>query len=119
MISEAEINKYGGTPDWFEKIDTVVFEKLASIGYQPKQIAAYFDIPLAEFLLYFNIPASPLQYHYKRGQLIQSAKEGMTMAADAASGQNAAQAARFDKLRHENTLHSSIDEIFFTDIKDV
>lgn len=119
MNSDVIKNPCDDNPDWMSDIDIEEYEKLASIGYAPKQIALYYNIPLPEFMYQFNMPFSKLAYHYKRGKLLQAAKEGMTMAADSASGQNAAQAARFDKLRQKNMISSAIDEIFFTDIQEV
>lgn len=104
-------------PEWMKRIDVDVYERLAGIGYQPKQIAMYFKIPYMEFLAWFNLPFSPLTYHFKRGQLLQAAKEGMTMAADAASGQNATQAQRWDKARKSRSLSTAIDELFFTELE--
>lgn len=103
-------------PEWLKHIDVDEFERLAGIGYQPKQIALYYKVPYMEFMAWFNFPFSPLAYHFKRGQLLQAAKEGMTMAADAASGQNATQAQRWDKARKSQSLSTAIDEIFFTEL---
>lgn len=104
-------------PDWLSRIDVEEFERLAGIGYQPKQIALYYKIPYWEFLTWFNFPFSPLAYHFKRGQLLQAAKEGMTMAADAASGQNATQAQRWDKAKKSRSLSTAIDEICFPELE--
>ena len=101
----------GPMPDWISRIDVEEYERLAGIGYQPKQIAMYYRIPYWEFLSWFNFPFSPLAYHFKRGQLLQSAKEGMTMAADAISGTNATQAQRWDKQRKSRSLSPALDEI--------
>lgn len=108
--------RVGTVPEWMGKIDVAEYEKLAGIGYQPKSIALYYKIPYAEFLMWFNMPFSPLAYHFKRGKLLQEAKEGMTMAADAASGQNATQALRWDKVRKSRSLSTNIDEICFPEM---
>lgn len=107
----------GPMPDWISRIDVEEYERLAGIGYQPKQIAMYYRIPYWEFLAWFNFPFSPLAYHFKRGQLLQSAKEGMTMAADAISGTNATQAQRWDKQRKSRSLSTAIDEICFPELE--
>jgi len=119
MKDNNEITKWNNDhrPGWYSKIDIIKLESLAAIGYQPKQIAMYFEIPAIEFLYYFNLPASPLQYHYKRGILLQQSTEGESLAQQAVSGKNIAQAQRFDKLRDQNILSSSIDQIFFPDIE--
>lgn len=110
-------NPQAGTiPEWMSRIDVDEYERLAGIGYQPKQIAMYYKIPYSEFLMWFSMPFSPLAYHFKRGQLLQSAKEGMTMAADAASGQNSTQALRWDKIRKSRSLSTNIDEICFPEM---
>ena len=115
----AEITKWNedDKPEWFDRIDIVMLEKMAASGYQPKQIAMFFEIPSIEFLYYFNLPDSPLQYHYKRGILGQQVMEGFSMSKDAISGINNSQALRFDRLRDQNKLSSSIDQIFFPDIE--
>lgn len=107
----------GPMPDWISRIDVEEYERLAGIGYQPKQIAMYYRIPYWEFIAWFNFPFSPLAYHFKRGQLLQSAKEGMTMAADAISGTNATQAQRWDKQRKSRSLSTAIDEICFPELE--
>jgi len=104
-------------PEWLKRIDVDEYERLAGIGYQPKQIALYYKIPYMEFLAWFHFPFSPLAYHFNRGKLLQAAKEGMTMAADAASGQNATQAQRWDKARKSRSLSTAIDELFFTELE--
>lgn len=103
-------------PDWFDIIDIEKLELLSAIGWQPKQIAMYFDIPLAEFMYWFSLPGSKLKYHFERGGLLQAAKEGITMAADAASGKNITQAQRFDKKRKQDALDNAINQIFYPDI---
>jgi hypothetical protein len=108
--------RVGTVPEWMSRIDVDEYERLAGIGYQPKQIALYYKIPYAEFLMWFNMPFSPLNYHFKRGQLLQAAKEGMTMAADAASGSNATKAQRWDKMRKSRSLSTNIDEICFPEM---
>ena len=107
----------GPMPDWISRIDVEEYERLAGIGYQTKQIAMYYRIPYWEFLAWFNFPFSPLAYHFARGQLLQSAKEGMTMAADAISGTNATQAQRWDKQRKSRSLSTAIDEICFPELE--
>ena len=113
---QRENPRAGTIPEWMSKIDVKEYEKLAGIGYQPKQIALFYKIPYAEFLMWFSMPFSPLAYHFNRGKLIQDAKEGMTMAADAASGQNATQALRWDKIRKSRSLATNIDEICFPEM---
>lgn len=109
--------KESQVPEWLKRIDVDEFERLAGIGYQPKYIAMYYKVPYWEFMQWFNFPYSPLAYHFKRGQLLQAAKEGMTMAADAASGQNATQAQRWDKAKKSRSLSTAIDEICFPELQ--
>lgn len=108
----------GDIPEWWNVIKTRIeeYEKLAAIGYLPKKIAMYFGVSPIEFLDFFNQPYSPAKYHYDRGKLMQEAKEGMTMAADAASGKNAAQAMRWDKHKKAIGIASAIEEICFSDL---
>lgn len=108
--------KINAVPEWFNKIDVDEYERLAGIGFTPKQIALFYKIPFGEFKTWFFLPFSPLAYHYKRGQLKQSAKEGMTMAADAASGQNTTQALRWDRTRKSRSLATNIEEICFPEM---
>ena len=49
-------------------------EQLAAINYSVKQIAMYLDIDLNEFQKAFNVPDSPIRYHYERGRLITQAE---------------------------------------------
>ena len=106
----------GDIPEWWAAIKSRIeeYEKLAAIGYLPKKIAMYFGVSPFEFLDFFNKPYSPAKYHYDRGKLMQEAKEGMTMAADAASGKNAAQAMRWDKHKKAIGIASAIEEICFS-----
>lgn len=117
MISESEITKWKEKPDWFDKINFEEYEKLAAIGYSPKQIAMYYQIKYIDFEWYFNLVGSPLQYHYKRGQLMQQAKEGIAMAISAETGENVTQAQRLDKLRREVEFSNAINNIFYGDIE--
>ena len=117
MISESDITKWKEKPDWFDRINFEEYEKLAAIGYSPKQIAMYYQIKYIDFEWYFNLVGSPLQYHYKRGQLIQQAKEGIAMAISAETGENVTQAQRLDKLRREVEFSNAINNIFYGDIE--
>ena len=117
MISESDITKWKEKPDWFDRINFEEYEKLAAIGYSPKQIAMYYQIKYIDFEWYFNLVGSPLQYHYKRGQLMQQAKEGIAMAISAETGDNVTQAQRLDKLRREVEFSNAINNIFYGDIE--
>ncbi|MGE4308253.1 hypothetical protein [Bacteroides sp.] len=117
MISESDITKWKEKPDWFDRINFEEYEKLAAIGYSPKQIAMYYQIKYIDFEWYFNLVGSPLQYHYKRGQLMQQAKEGIAMAISAETGENVTQAQRLDKLRREVEFSNAINNIFYGDIE--
>ena len=44
MNSESAINVWTERPKWFGRINIEEYEKLASIGYTPQQIAMYYDI---------------------------------------------------------------------------
>lgn len=117
MSSESDITKWKEKPDWFDRINFEEYEKLAAIGYSPKQIAMYYQIKYIDFEWYFNLVGSPLQYHYKRGQLMQQAKEGIAMAISAETGENVTQAQRLDKLRREVEFSNAINNIFYGDIE--
>lgn len=108
----------GPIPSWWKAILSRIeeYEKLAAIGYQPKNLAMYFGIPPVEFLEFFSRPYSPAKYHYDRGRLVQEAKEGMKMADDAIRGTNAAQAQRWDKHKKAIGIASAIEEICFSDL---
>ena len=99
MNSESAINVWTERPKWFGRINIEEYEKLASIGYTPQQIAMYYDIDVGDFMFYFTLLRSPLKYHYDRGQLLQQAKEGVSMTDAAALGENVTQAQRLDKFR--------------------
>ena len=66
-----ELVKWRKDPPWYDRIDMDEFEHLAGIGYEPKQIAMYYNVPETDFLWYFNLVGSPLKFHYERGQLVQ------------------------------------------------
>ena len=117
MISESDITIWKEKRDWFDRINFEEYEKLAAIGYSPKQIAMYYQIKYIDFEWYFNLVGSPLQYHYKRGQLMQQAKEGIAMAISAETGENVTQAQRLDKLRREVEFSNAINNIFYGDIE--
>lgn len=111
-----ELVHWSEKPEWFSRIDFDEYENLAGIGYEPAKIAMYYNIPQTDFLWFFNLIGSPLKYHYERGQLLQQAKEGLVMASAAATGDNATQAQRFDKLRQAVGYRNSIRKIFYDDI---
>lgn len=112
-----ELTKWKDKPEWFDRINFDEYEKLAAIGYTPKQIAMYYNIPQNDFLWNFDLVGSPLKYHYQRGQLIQQAKEGLSMTASAETGENVTQAQRLDKLRREVDYKNAINQVFFGDIE--
>lgn len=103
-------------PKWFAKIPIDEYEKLAGIGFTPEQIAMYYNINRSEFMFYFSLLNSPLKYHYDRGQLLQSAKEGISMTDAAAVGENVAQAQRLDKLRASLDFKNNVNKVFFEDL---
>lgn len=108
-----ELVKWRENPVWYDRINFDEYEKLAAIGYTPKQLAMFYNIPLNDFEWYFNLVGSPLKYHYERGQLIQQAKEGLSMTASAEVGDNVTQAQRLDKLRREVGFKNAINQVFF------
>ena len=114
-----ELVKWRENPLWYDRINFDEYEKLAAIGYTPKQIAMFYNIPLNDFEWYFNLVGSPLKYHYERGQLIQQAKEGLSMTASAEVGDNVTQAQRLDKLRREVGFKNAMNQVFFGDIENV
>lgn len=111
-----ELVKWKEKPEWFDRIVFDEYERLAAIGYTPKQIAMYYKIPHSDFQWYFDLVGSPLKYHYERGQLVQQAKEGITMTISAETGENVTQAQRLDKLRREVEFKNGINQIFYGDI---
>lgn len=116
MNSESAINVWTERPKWFGRIDIEEYEKLAAIGYTPQQIAMYYDINVSEFMWYFTLLKSPLKYHYDRGQLVQQAKEGVSMSDAAATGENVTQAQRLDKYRAQLEFKNNINKVFFSDL---
>lgn len=111
-----ELVKWKDKPDWYSRIDFYEYERLAAIGYQPKQIAMYYHIPFDEFQWDFNLIGSPLKFHYDRGKLLQQAKEGISMSVASETGENVTQAQRFDKLRKEIAFQNAVNDIFYGDI---
>ncbi len=117
MSSDANnIIQWKEKPEWFDQINFEEYEKLAAIGYTPRQIAMYYKIPSNDFAWYYNLIGSPLRYPYDRGQLVQQAKEGLAMTASAETGENVTQAQRLDKLRREVEFKNTINNIFYGDI---
>ena len=119
MSSEARLMVWddSSAPDWFKSIDIDEYQRLAGIGYTPEKIAMYYNIRRDEFMHYYMMINSPLQYYYERGQLLQQAKEGLNMAASAASGDNTTQAQRLDKLRRAVEFKDNIKKVFFDDVE--
>lgn len=103
-------------PEWFARIPIDEYEKLAGIGYTPQQIAMYYNIEVNEFMFYFSLLKSSLKYHYDRGQLLQTAKEGISMADAAATGENVTQAQRLDKMRRSIEFKNNVSKVFFDDL---
>lgn len=116
MSSELAFNVWSDEPEWYKKINVEEYEKLASVGYSPQQIAKYYHVKESEFMFYFTLLKSPLKYHYERGQLIQQAKEGISMADAAALGENVTQAQRFDKFRAQLDFKNNVNNVFFGDL---
>lgn len=116
MSSGSAINKWSERPTWFGKIDVDEYEKLASLGYTPKQLAMYYDIDENEFMWYYTLIGSPLKHHYDRGVLLQTAKEGITMTDAAAKGDNVNMVSRLDKLRQNIEFKNNVSKVFFDDI---
>ncbi|MDR0893529.1 MAG: hypothetical protein LBN24_13135 [Mediterranea sp.] len=117
MSSEVEkATKWQEEPPWLAQIDIDEYERLAGIGYEPRQLALFYRVAEKEFLWYFNLIGSPLRFHYERGQLVQRAKEGLSMAEDAQTGNNVTQAQRFDKFRQAVGYRNSVSKIFFGEI---
>ena len=104
-------------PEWMNRITEKELEQLGAIGYKVEQLAMYFNVPKAEFMYYYSLADSPIRYYYERGKLLQQAKEGFNMADAAASGDNATQAQRFDKLRRAVKFQNEVNEIFFGDVQ--
>ena len=109
-------NRWVQDPDWMPKIDIDEYERLAGIGYRPEQIAMYYKIPIKDFLWYFHLVGSPLKYHYDRGQLVQQAKEGLSMSSAARTGDNVTQAQRFDRFRKGLDVKNAVNKIFFDEL---
>jgi hypothetical protein len=118
MSSEKEIDRWDDSrrPEWFKRIPIEEYEKLAGIGYTPKQIAMYYDVKFSEFMFYYSLIGSPLKYHYDRGQLMQQAKEGISMADAASTGENVTQAQRFDRFRKGLDVKNAVNKIFFDEL---
>jgi hypothetical protein len=100
-----------GQPDWLENMNWEEYEKFAAIGYSPENIAMYYKVNKLEFMYYYMMIESELEYHYKRGILVNQAKEGLAMLDDASS--NATQAQRLDKLRKKVEFMNARDEIIY------
>ncbi|HEY5508529.1 MAG TPA: hypothetical protein VIK29_07655 [Paludibacter sp.] len=98
-------------PDWLLNMNWEKYEQLAAIGYSPEKLAMYFRIVKIEFMYWFMIPDGNLDYHYKRGMLVQQAKEGLAMINDADG--NVTQAQRLDKLRDTIHFQKTRDEILY------
>lgn len=116
MNSESAINVWSERPRWFGKINIEEYERLAAIGFTPQQIAMYYDIDVSDFMFYFTLLHSLLKYHYDRGQLLQQAKEGISMTDAAALGENVTQAQRLDKFRAQLEFKNNINKVFFGDL---
>lgn len=108
----AKKEEWKDAPDWYKDINVNDFEKLAACGFTPKQLAMYYRIKYDEFLYYFNLVGSPLKYSYERGQLSQTAKEGIFMSD---SFKNPEQANRFDKLRASIDFKNAVESVFNPD----
>lgn len=99
------------TPDWLDQIDWEEYERLASVGYQPEQIAMYYGIKKQDFMYYYMLLDSKLKYHYDRGILRHQAKEGQFMMNDAYFSATTAQ--RLDKLRKKIDFRTKVDQIIY------
>lgn len=106
-------NKDNNNCQWIESIDWDVYERLAAIGYKPKDIAYYFEIPYEEFTKEFLLPDSKLMYHYQHGTLFFRAAEGVTLLGQGITGNDSAQTARLDRLRSKIDWQNSLDDIVY------
>jgi hypothetical protein len=100
-------------PDWAAQVDFDKLEKLAALGYKPEQCAMYFGVPVDGFMYFYMLFESKLKYHYEKGILMHKALEGMTMLADAESGENITNAQRLDKMRRELEFENSKNDIIY------
>lgn len=98
-------------PEWIKRINWDEYEKLAGIGYSPDKIAMYYNIKKIEFMYYYMLLESKLEYHYSRGVLFYQAKAGMAMVDDADT--NSTQAQRLDKLQKTVKFQNARDQILY------
>lgn len=71
-----ELVKWRDSPAWYDRINLDEFERLAGIGYEPRQIAMYYHVPENDFLWYFNLVGSPLKYIMNVGNCFNGPKRG-------------------------------------------
>lgn len=119
--SQNKVRKYDDgprmeAPDWLDDIDIEVFEDLAGMNYSLQELAMYFDIPWSEFKKYFYSFGSVLKYHFDRGILKCKAEESLRMQRDSSTGDNMANAQRFDKKRYEDAWQRTLNEVVYGNI---
>ena len=49
-----ELVKWQENPVWYDRIDFDEYERLAAIGYEPRQIAMFYNVPHNDFMWYYN-----------------------------------------------------------------
>lgn len=104
------------SPLWFQELDTKELARIAGLGYAPSQIARAFNIPLDEFMAFFQLPNSPLAEIYQKGRLQQDIKEATALAAHATSAdtKSASFAQQWERRRKSKSLQTAIDDICFS-----
>lgn len=98
-------------PDWLLNMDWDEYERLSAIGYSPEKLAMYYKVDKLEFMYYYMKIESELEYHYKRGVLVNQATEGLNMLNT--SSTNVTQAQRLDKMRKEIEFSNARDELLY------
>ncbi|WP_294141595.1 hypothetical protein [uncultured Sanguibacteroides sp.] len=95
-----------------EKLEEL--ERLAALGYGESEMAMYFDVNIERFIEIAADPASKINYHIRRGILINQAREQMGVMSSAEGG-NVQAIQALSKIRYRKDFNAARKDILLND----
>lgn len=95
-----------------EKLEEL--ERLAALGYSDREMAMYFDVDIERFEEAASDPGSKINYHIRRGILINQAREQMGVMSSAEGG-NVQAIQALSKIRYRKDFNAVRKDILLND----
>ena len=89
-------------------------ERLAALGYGEPEMAMYFDVNIERFIEAAADPESKINYHIRRGILINQAREQMSVMSSAEGG-NVQAIQALSKIRYRKDFNAARKDILLND----